>query len=496
MDIFAQLKENKLVITWSIFISILCHGFRMSSLMYSHDSLFISQNDYLWQINLGRFGQRVVPIFRGDIVAPYLLCCLSIIYLIVTNIIIIKIFNITNKVEMVLVCGLIITNQTITLTYASYAPWVDIFTFSLLLSVLAIYFFNKGEKNNKYYIITIICIVGVLSLYQAYLFFSISLFVVLLFIDSRNGKTYKKYIIHSCVRALIVFAIASLAYYGLWICSIYIYNVEIVNSYNGLKNLSTVFSGGGKALLLLVNTYKEYINDLLNPTTFYVFCIKNYFQIVIKIVNIVVTVTIFVYGLKRRSIIRLLIIIIFPLSVYGINILSGGQMHLLMKAAFVWNYITFLLILFSGQYTSKKYSIINKVAVCIISLVIYSNIVYANQAYNYKRIQEQQTLSFITGLVTKIEQTEGYVVGETNVVFSGIPNIKFIDEFGFKNTTGFGTSAITYESILSKYLYYIINTDMVYVEADCEDITRDMPVYPSYGSIKMVDDVIYVKLSE
>lgn len=62
MDIFARLKENKLVIAWSIFISILCHGFRMSSLMYSHDSLFISQNDYLWQINLGRFGQRVVPI--------------------------------------------------------------------------------------------------------------------------------------------------------------------------------------------------------------------------------------------------------------------------------------------------------------------------------------------------------------------------------------------------------------------------------------------------
>lgn len=37
---------------------------------------------------------------------------------------------------------------------------------------------------------------------------------------------------------------------------------------------------------------------------------------------------------------------------------------------------------------------------------------------------------------------------------------------------------------------------MVYVEADCEDITRDMPVYTSYGSIKMVDGVIYVKLSE
>lgn len=53
-----------------------------------------------------------------------------------------------------------------------------------------------------------------------------------------------------------------------------------------------------------------------------------------------------------------------------------------------------------------------------------------------------------------------------------------------------------YKGTLTQYLSYIINTDMNYSEIDNNELTLDMPVHPSEGSVRDMNGAVYVKLSE
>ena len=105
----------------------------------------------------------------------------------------------------------------------------------------------------------------------------------------------------------------------------------------------------------------------------------------------------------------------------------------------------------------------------------------------------------MTNLINRIESFPGYKAGITPVNFVGtIEKSGYFDdalEFQGFSFDGYSTSMVTYKGTLTYYLNIIINTNMVFHEIENTDITHEMPVYPSDGSIIYTEGIIYVKLS-
>ena len=484
---------------FSILLFLVCHGYRLVNLMYSHDSLRIVQDDYLWQIEIGRYLQPVLVALRGNIVAPLLIVSLQLLWIAGSVLLLTCIFNVTDRCEQAMISGLLVSNTAVTLTNATYLPWSDFFAFSMFCSVLAVAVFEQAYKRNnaKLFILSGALILIVLSTYQAYICFTMSIVLIQFFFSDTKNEKWKSLLLNKLKNWCVIVLAAGVLYYCIWKLLLGLYAIQITDSYNGLGNMSSLVS---KQLIYLVSdTYKTFLVDVWRPMTFS--SGNNAALWIVRVINIaamiVCVISAFYPSDSLLKCIRISIILLFPLVVYFVKVLSGGLLHDLMKFSFVSCYLLFI---FCSHEVLKDKKKRPPIILIMIALLVWNNIVLANQVYVKKALQEEATHSFVTSLITRIENTEGYESGQTQVVFAGsIEESKNIESlYGFEKIkgVGFGNSMITYRGTLGQYLRYVVNSNMAFTEVESSEITDRMTVYPDDGSIESVDGIIYVKLSD
>ena len=141
----------------------------------------------------------------------------------------------------------------------------------------------------------------------------------------------------------------------------------------------------------------------------------------------------------------------------------------------------------------------------MISFISIKNVIYANGAYTYKKLVYDNTALHAQTMWKDINSIDGYVEGETEVVFMGeFGNSKaaYISNVGDKYNgilTGASTSAITYDGTAGEFFYAILGRVMSisYNDPNIQENEEymNMPVYPSTGYCKMIDGKVFVKLS-
>ena len=135
-----------------------------------------------------------------------------------------------------------------------------------------------------------------------------------------------------------------------------------------------------------------------------------------------------------------------------------------------------------------------------------SGIIYSNQCYLKKNLEFDATLTTMNRIVDRIEQTEGYEVGKTKVAIIGRLDDSIISlrrkELDYDSAGLWENFSITYyetyKQYFENYLGYPINIiDMKQMKkiAEKEEV-KEMELFPSYESIKFVDDVLVVKIAE
>lgn len=145
---------------------------------------------------------------------------------------------------------------------------------------------------------------------------------------------------------------------------------------------------------------------------------------------------------------------------------------------------------------------------CLIpAVLVLNNIIYANQVYTKKDLIYQQTLSVMTRVVYRMEETEGYVPGETPVVFVGDirsnnlliaarPNLQYLKGVGIYSLS------ITYFRTMQWYFEHVLATpanfadDETTAEYEEKPEVQNMPAYPDQEAFQMIDGVLVCKLSE
>ena len=298
--------------------------------------------------------------------------------------------------------------------------------------------------------------------------------------------------------------IAGIIYYVAWKLIVHFMQITVADTYNGLSNANV---GLRDLVVRALGTYPDFLDYFSKPSSYTtIYSLNPIISYFLVISNWICILSGFVIVLMKSKgwnrLYNVILWCLFPLALGFVKIFSGETFHSLMKYSYVLIYV--FLIILVDRHIENLNSSIKKVASVVISIcimfVVWNNIVFANQAYTEKALQEKQTFAYVTNLVNRIEAYPGYIAGVTSVNFVGtIEGSGYFDDalgWGGISSSGYSYSLVTYQGTLTEYLNTMINTNMIFSELETSEATVGMPNYPSDGSIVMVNDTIYVKLSD
>lgn len=151
------------------------------------------------------------------------------------------------------------------------------------------------------------------------------------------------------------------------------------------------------------------------------------------------------------------------------------------------------------RFNRKKLGCI--VLTAVLGGICWINVVYANQVYLKKQMQETAAISLMTRIAEDIEEVDGYLAGTTPVAFTGTFNASpaLKNDEGFEDLVpyGMGNTSMFYIGTDYAVLTHLLHANMNLVRIDADNkIVQEMPCYPMEGSVACIDGTLVVKISD
>lgn len=517
-----DIKLLKYIMLITFAFGLLAHAYQYFNPNFSHDAL--------WRIYTpGHFslffsvGRLLTPFYNyiigKNVAIPWIIGILSIAYTGFTAYYIIKTLEIRKKIVIGAICAILITEHSLAALNASFFYTADVYRFSALLAVLAVYLFEKFRYS---YILSAGLILCSLSFYQANLALSVGL--VLIVIVKKVLESFSWQQILSYVKKALFAGSAGLLMY-----LIILYLVKekagiVLHAHAGINDIGN-FSDIS-IISLIANTYKNYFG----------FYVKEqwYLPIRIKLLHLLLSVAsilALVYLISKRKennwnvLLAALAVIFMPFAfnlTYFTSKGSVSQAH--TQYAYVCLYIFWGMLFekiwdcWNGADKRKFAFTRNLSGGCLIIsllLIISNNLVFSNSIYMRRQLSYDATYSAMTRVVYAMESTEGFAVGQPMVIIAdeggedgfnsyldpfrtgGNGFSKFSEIRGFQKNT-----SLTYFDTYVLFLNTILGVPVNLVdESERQNIVekeevKEMPVFPSPGYCKVVDGVMVVKLQE
>lgn len=324
---------------------------------------------YSWEISLGRFGLYIIGILKSFITVPHIDLLISYIFISISTILLMDLFNIKDKIKRILLILIIvlspITSSTLLFNYCSIG-----YTFAFLGSVSSIYIFYKEKNKYLKYIIPIILIVLSLSMYQAYLSLIVTLFVIynlkLILNKKENYKESFKY--------LILLIIGILFYFISMKLSQLVFHIDM-SSYSNANEIgiNTILTIPNKIIDTYKLTYSFFFTNSIIKNTY----LHN--NIINLLILITITITIIVNLFKnnisnKNKIITILIILTLPIYLNSIIfVISDTKLQLLMSSSYL---LIYLLLIYLIPKNSIKY-----LNIVLIILLLRNNLIQVQSTY-------------------------------------------------------------------------------------------------------------------
>lgn len=496
-------KQLLFVLTFTFIVGFTTHGFCYLNGLLSHDSWLINAaEDYMHQFEIGRFVQPLYLSIRGNIVIPSVIGVLQLLFTGIMIYMIIDLLEIQKRINQIIVICILVTNYTVSLTNATYICWSDIFAIANLLSVLSIYVYYKGTKYYRY-VISVVLMIMSLGLYQSAFQVGVALCMIIAIRRLLISDDYKE-VIKEGIKAICFLILSLLLYFVVNKLVLVLVGTTASDLYNSVGNASKIIS-----IKAWINGFRESLwmeflwftgRATINRKLFFV-------------VNIVLFVVAFIYILniirnnklsKHNIGLIFLLIILAPIGFNIIGILSFGVVHDLMIYSFFLAYV--IIIMLVEVLNTPKLGKIKVLVYIMMTSLLFSNVVYANTVYMKKYMESDATLALTNRIIYQIESIDGYIPGETEVIFVGdLKNNEILNKarpfFNKFLATGLDESyGLTYylviENYIVDYLGYPMNIpDQDYADKIAEkEKIKNMPIYPNKGSIEMIDGVVVVKL--
>ncbi len=497
-------SENKRKLFLSCLLStVVCsmaaHGFLFTNEFFSHDSAsgFTYATDVInvFYISIGRFLIPVYDLIKGCAAAPWLIGILFIIWMSLSSFFICEILEIKGSVLSCLASGILCTNMALTLTGATYVYCLDDYAFALFTAVLALYFFKKSGWAA---LLGVIFLAVSLAFYQPYFSVTIALAFLCVMKSFASGKHAGKTVLEG-LKYIALSLLSFLVYYGVWTA------VTIRLSIAKERVDESLLSGGIKSIWTSVETANSAFWDFLfdaNGELGYLLPAVHVILLLFIIAAVMVRLCDKKVPVLNRVLFAVLVLLI-PTVFESACIMMPGNSHGLTMFAREFIYITAILCV--PQFFPEKPAF-KAIVSGLLCLVFWQHTAAANQVYLKKELEKNNTIALANRIITRIEETEGYVPGLTTVSFVGSldknehfsrgwPSFKSYNHFD--SLTGLWHSySATYN--IDAYIYYYMNYPLYIRPASDFSSSKEvqkMPIYPNKGSVKMIDDSVVVKLS-
>lgn len=513
-------EESKLF--FSILIAVFAwglaaHGYAFANLTLSHDSL----NEFLldgligysagtvadWKISLGRFLFPIYQtVFLGKIATPWLNGMLALLWLTLAVWFMARMFSIRNRISIILLAGICTANLTVSALAGTYIGDLSINMFAVCAAACGAFCWSKGGKRACLLVPAAYIALGI---YQSMLSVAITLILFMSILRLlKNADARGVFLDGLKAVGMIVLAGALYLLSTKLVCLIT--NVEMSTDYNGLSNL--FLFKDTSILHRLISTYTYCIRTLFEyPSLWPNLVTILLFALFCLITGICVFRIVLKGKLKPVNIVFALALT--ALLPFGMNLsyfVDNGIVHLLMIYSFWLVYMIPLLLqnedIANGSQSGRMDGILRITSILVILVILWSNVETSNVIYVKKHLEREATLSKMTRVVDRIEQTENYDPGETEVIILGIPENRCIDglEKLHAITGTWDTTPISSEHFYQNYFKYVQQIPirlLDYLE-DGEryeqilETCKDMPIFPAEDSIRWVDGSLVVKMSE
>lgn len=386
------------------------------------------------------------------------------------------------------------------------------YSFAFLFSTLSVWFLYKFKYKKAGIVLSIISILFTLSIYQSYIGVSFGLFAMynILNILKNNSKTRDN--IKNILMFGLTVLVGSVLYYLITKLLLYSNGVTL-DSYDGtnvvsLKNIFNNF------IFKFYFPYLDFYNFFFTEEVVINSAYKREFLwlicIVIGIVAYVISlIRVFKSNFKDKIcnfVICLLLFILLPVFLNAIDIIMGNATLYVLTSASLILIIPFFLAIVEDLF---KFNPLRFLSLIISFIIIFTFYIADNVSYTALKLSYNQAYSVAERIIDRIENFEdgrdkpiiiaGAINSENYVRTLNIYDysLGFVANNTVLHETYDGQLA-TWNKFLQVYLghtYYTVSKSE-YIKIICSNEFKQMDIYPSSNSIKIINDTVVVKLNE
>lgn len=525
-----ELSYKNLFLTALIatFVFGLCaHGFAFFNLNVSHDALYEFYNVVSARQKFG-IGRFIEPIFRfitGEAyVLPWFAGIIGLTFVACGVYFLCKTFALRSAWQVILLSGIFSVNVTVTAVLASFMHDFTGDMFAFFLSVWVVYVWTNGKNKKTTPLLVGVGTILLLGIYQGYLGISVTLLLLYAVQTLLRGEAWQA-VFKRLLLVMLLLAVCCFVYFALswgfeklWGQALTDYNDAQKLLVGPIEYLVRIAKAYGRTFLILFVPGCGKLSTAYSTWAIRGVAVGNWLICILNALLLVYTVYCYCLGVRRQGLQRgnvlcaLLFLLLLPLTM-SLVVVMADMCHDVMKMG-AWMFYPIAIVLLCWYGTTKQgekkgYALKNAFVVFPLALfVIFNGMGVSNTCYVKKELDAQATLSSVSRLISKIEEEDGYVYGETEVAFLGnFDEIHkdmrlfaldggelFVAGVDYNASVSYLTTWQAYFDIVVRYPIKVVGDEKANEIKTWEQV-KSMPVYPQAGSVCTIDGIIVVKLS-
>lgn len=486
--------------------------YKVASTDTNFNGLFYYTPD--WEISLGRWLIPVMDKIRYYFCFPIFSTILSLVYISISIVIILNLLEIKDAVIRIFSGILLIVTPCISFSLMFYYC-SDSYAMSMLLASLFVYIIKK-DISIRNIILSIIFIIGSLALYQAYVGYAATLCMSLLILYLLKNKELV-FVVKKAVYMLACALTGTILYYIITKIIHAITGIQFAN-YAGANALSkTTIMDIKNAIAISYQKFYELFFGYMGLESTSFFRSRELF-ILIVLCSFTAMLVIIVQSKLYKDPVRILLLICCLIAYPFANgiillIVKSHGMHNLMIQSYYVIFILFAAII--EMYQNNGFSKIKWINPFVITsffviLVIgfsFELLAVNNATYEYFNIKRNKMDSIANRILVEAENLDGYDE-DVEFVFAGkldssYPIDTYLEKMSFSGADILDANNLFQNNAIIENIYredlgcyiHLCNDDL-YKMIVTSDEYEKMPIYPEKGSVKLLNNIVVVKLSD
>lgn len=483
-----RMRSCRLPFLSALLAGLLAHGFAFSNKLLNADELSSLYGKGM-TVASGRWGLELSKYLIPSISTPWIFGLLSLLLLSAAACFLVRIFRIRSPLLIAVLSALVTVFPAETATF-SYMFTAPSYALAFLLVFLSVWLSQREDLAG--WLSSLVLLLLGISIYQAYIAFASSFFVLLMLQKLLRGEGSAREVFLFGLKRVALLVCALLLYLGSIHIAMYFYGGGFVD-YGVEQERSLLF----RALV----AYSAFLHTL---TRGYFYYVRGTFSMILHVLALAPAAFVCLRWLFRcrdweKSLLFLLCLLLFPLSVYCIYLIAEtGVIHSMVLYSFISVYV--FAVISADMLRGEAAPLLRQLLALTLALVAMGNVFFSNAFYLKMHLRYEHSYALYTGIAAQVRQTPGFdentklaILGETE---AGIYTIPEMEAFGLIGPADDLTNAYTREYFVTRYVGF----DVPFADKEEKSALKEdprvleMPVYPAYGSVQMIDGFLVVRL--